>query len=615
MNPNIKVDGKEILFFPPRYPSTEVKEVLGGREDKQRKCWRLPPTAMNVQQLVDWYGTDILEGAPAPVVDLYFEEWGFPLNERLNQRAEAHEAWDDLYPFQQEAVRYIISNPHRGSLLALEPGLGKTPVSAVAADVLEATKILIVAPLTLARNWIKLFEEWSSQYRSWSRATRSEKDPKTECVVTNYEVLYEPHWYDEDGELLDTSGGYFQFFDAKGRDKGWVRATPANLKQWIIQGPKKMDKRKGKEIPARIRKVEIRQTYFDVDWDIVIIDESILLKNRRAVKLDVIEDLTPYVGQVWLLSGSPTAKFRTDLWPQVKVIMPRGFKSYWRFAEFFCVVDRNQWGWKITGDRPDHDPREYLRDFIFIRSQKEVLPELPDYIYDPIEIDLNPDQQRAFREMSEEWSTQLAGGERVTAPNTISQLNRLAQITSNLVNLGKKRSSAKEDLLMTLLDQDDIRFPLLVWCWWVPTAQSVYDRLYDKTDLAVDMVVGSMKAEEKDGVLLDFQTGKLDVLVLQMGVGKYGHTFTRTRTVYYHDRHFDSDAYFQSLRRVRRIGLNHSPRLVVPRAPYGSDPFVELNLSGKLQSIARLGNRDLTELLVSLGAGLIPWEMQTPERE
>lgn len=610
--PHIKVDGKELLVRPPRFPSTEVKEVLGGRWDKARNVWRLPPVALNIEQLVEWYGEEILDGAPEQVADLYFEEWGFVPNKELIRRAKKHDAWEDLYPFQREAVRYMVSNPHRGTLLGLEPGLGKTPVAAVAADALEATRILIVAPLTLARNWIAEFEVWSTQYRSWSRATRAEKDPKTECVVTNYETLFEPQWFDEHGEMLDISNGYFQFIDAKGKDHGEVRATPTNLKQWILKGPKKLDKRKGKEIPARKRKVGIRPSY-DRDWDLIIIDESILLKNRKAVKLDVLEDITPYASQVWLLSGSPTAKFRTDLWPQVKVIMPRGFKSYWRFAEFFCVVDKNQWGWKISGDRPDHDPREYLRDFMYIRSQKEVLPDLPDYIYDPIEIDLNPDQQRAFREMSEEWSTQLAGGERVTAPNTISQMNRLAQITSNLGNIGKKRSSAKEDLLMTLIEQDDIKFPLLIWCWWVPTAQSVYDRIYDNTDLAIDMAVGAMTMEEKDEAISSYKEGELDVLVFQMGVGKFGHTLTNTRTVFYHDRHFDSDAYFQTLRRVRRIGLLHKPRLIVPRAPYGADPFIELNLSGKLSSIARLGNRDLNELLVSLGAGLIPWEMNSAE--
>jgi hypothetical protein len=466
--------------------------------------------------------------------------------------------------------------------------------------------VLIVAPLTLAKNWQAELDRWSQLFRSWSRATPKARDPVTESVIVNHELLFEPHWYDEEGKQVEIVGGYIET-STLWHDSGRLRATPVNMKKWIAEGPKVEDTKTGKLVPARKRVVEPRSSY-DLDWDLILVDESILLKNRRALKVDLLSKLTPFAKQVWLLSGSPIAKFRTDLYPQVKQIMPRGFSSYWRFAEFFCVIDRNQWGWKIAGDRPDHDPRSYLRDFMFIRSQKEVLPELPDYIYEPIDVDLNPDQQKAFVSMLDDWRVELPDRGPVVASIALAQQTRLAQITSNMINLDTKASSAKEDLLMTLLERDEIKFPLLVWCWWVPTAEAVFDRVYEKTDLTVDYVVGKMKSEEKDEALTAYKQGKTDVLVLQMGVGKFGHTLTDTRTVFYHDRHFDSDAYFQSLRRVRRIGLDHRPRLIVPRCDRSADPLIELNLSGKLQSIAKLGNRDLRELLGSLGAGIIPWE-------
>jgi SNF2 family DNA or RNA helicase len=364
-------------------------------------------------------------------------------------------------------------------------------------------------------------------------------------------------------------------------------------------------------VPARKRIVEVRESY-DVDWDLIIVDESVLLKNRRAIKVDLIYQLAKYTDFVWLLSGSPTTRYNNDLFPQMKIIMPRGFKSYWRFAEYFCVVDKGQWGWKITGDQPDKPPAKYLKDFMFIRSQKDVLPELPDYIYDPIEIDLTAKQLRAFDEMMEDWVTILDNGKEVSASIALAQQVRAAQITSNLVNIGGERSSAKEDLLVDMIDNDEIRFPLLIWTWWVPTAESVHKRLTDlySKDLEIDFVIGDMDAAIKDLVLTDYKRGEIDVLVLQMGVGKFGHTLTDTRTVYYHDRYFDADAYFQSLRRVRRIGLDHRPRLVVPRSLHSFDPVVELNLSGKLQSIAKLGNKDLREMLQSLGSSMLPWSME-----
>jgi SNF2-related domain/Helicase conserved C-terminal domain len=598
----ITISGKELLVNPPKYPAEEIKEELGGRWDKHRKVWRLPITALNVETLVEWYGVDILKDAPEAVFNIWGEEWGFKgwnhhgIDEVRN-RAEFHPKWDDLYPFQQLAVEYLVCNPHHGSLLGLDPGLGKGPVSIVAMDILEVTKVLIVAPLTLARNWLKEIDKWERLYRSWSRATRSEKDPRTECVVTNHEVLFDVHLYDEDGNDVIVPGG------------------PKKQKEWIEKGPKEINN-KGNKVPKRKRTVEIRESY-DIDWDLIIIDESVLLKNRHAVKLDMIFSLAKYAKWIWLLSGSPTTRFNNDLYPQMKLIMPRAFRSYWRFTEFFCTVDKGQWGWKISGDKPNHPPAKYLKDFMFLRSQKEVLPELPDYIYDPIEVDLTAKQQRAFNDMMTDWYTMLDDGTEVEATIKLAQMTRAAQITSNLINIGGDSSSAKEDLLTALIDNDDIEFPLLVWTWWVPTAQSVFDRLCrepaTKNTLGMAYVIGDMPTEEKDEILEGYKGGKFDMLVLQMGVGKFGHTLTNTRTVFYHDRHFDSDAYFQSLRRVRRIGLGHRPRLIVPRSTYSFDPIVELNLAGKLQSIAKMSNKDLKELLQSLGAGMVPWSMEYAE--
>lgn len=610
----IEIDGKEILVRPPKMPSNEVKEVLGGRWDKSKSAWRLPPTALNVMTLEDWYGREFFDGAPWVIKHLVFSDWGFTgwgvggtdNHSAMRKRALMHPHWEELYDFQKEAVEYMVCNPHRGTILALSPGLGKSPTSIVAADVLQAAKILVVAPLTLARNWMKEWDKWSQLYRSWSRATAGEKDPKTECVITNFETLFEPVFIDENGEEFTYP------LDKKGQE---IRGAKAQ-KEWVQKGPKKRNPKTGKMVPVRQRKVEPRWSYFKETWDVIIIDESVLLKNRKAVKVDVLQKMAQYAHQVWLLSGSPTSKFRSDLFPQVKTIMPRGFSSYWRFADFFCTVDRNQWGWSVVGDRPDHDPQEYLKDFMFVRNQKDVLDELPDYIYDPIEIDLLPQQSKAFREMIDDWQTELEeSGTVISADNRLAQTTRVQQITSNMVNLPNgTRVSAKEELLVTLLDQDDIEFPMIVWCWWVPTAQSVYDRIYsDFRDIEVDMVIGEMKRQEKDEAIDAYRNGDLDILVLQMGVGKFGHNLQHTRTVYYHDRSFDTDAYIQSLRRVRRIGLHHRPRLIVPRSKYSSDPLVELNLAGKMQSIAKVANHDLRELLQSLGAGMVPWEMEYPD--
>lgn len=627
MKSGIEFDGKDVLVWPPSHPSEEVKEELGGRWGKKQRCWKLPPISLNILKLEEWYGEEFVDTAPDFIQDLAREEWGFVGWEPSEMReAEAHHAWGTLYPFQKEAIEYLCCNPHQASLLGLSPGLGKTPTSVVAADILGLKKILILAPVKLARNWRREILKWEETGREIKRATKDDRTPGPEVTVANHEVIQETILRDENGKVYK-EGDEVPYLNKKGVVIAMFSVTDARVvKMWVEAGPTKKNK-DGKTVPVRERIVQARRDYVG-HWDLVICDESILLKARRAVKTFVLATLAKTTDWIWFLSGSPTSKFQDDLFRQLQIMFKRGFTSYWRFAEQFCIVHKDEWGWSVTGDRPGVDPKHYLRDFLFMRDQEEVLPDLPDYIPRPIEIEMLPRQRKAFDGMLDNWIVDLEAadpeslvseafsGEDVAVETTakVGQMTRLQQITSNMATLPKfnakgeptgefyPSASAKEDLLVDLLKQkDEIELPLLVWTWWVPTAESMKVRL-DKEfkDLYTGLVIGDMDEEETDDEIEAFKNGELDILVMQMGVGKWGHTMTNVRTVFYHDRTFDADAWLQSLRRVRRIGLKHRPVLIVPFCTNSSDEIVELNLLGKIASISRLTSASLLTLLQDL---------------
>jgi len=217
--------------------------------------------------------------------------------------------------------------------------------------------------------------------------------------------------------------------------------------------------------------------------------------------------------------------------------------------------------------------------------------------------------------MNDQWIAMIEEaleGDEVKAPNRLAQMTRLQQITSNTVNLTKDdgkaypNSSAKEDALIDLIRNDEVETPLLVWVNYVPTGESYKQRIAKEfKDLSVEFVHGdattnARKAARED-VLQRFKDGNLDVLIMQYKVGKFGHTFTQTRSVYYADRSWDADDIVQSLRRVKRIGLTHSPVLITPRCPGTIDDLIEKILEDKLTSISEVSNADLVELLRSLG--------------
>lgn len=587
-------DNGILVLDPPRRNVPEIKRDLGGRLDKKSGKWKLPPISLNVLKLVEFYGRGILDGAPDEVIDLHDEPWGFVgfSDEELEQ-AEAHPMWNTLYPFQQEAVEFFFCNPHACGLLGLTPGLGKTAVSIVTFDLLALERVLVLAPLTLAKAWGGEIHAWARDDRDVRRATAQDRAPGDGITVTNHEVIQELILKDEYGEITQPE---------------WI-SNARKVKAWIEAGPMTEDPKTGKKVKARKRIVRVRRDYLDVQWDLIIADESILLKNRKAVKTDVLMTLRKACDSfLWNLSGSAISKYHNDLYRQMQIMLPKAFPSYWRFTEFFCVVDKDGWGWTVEGDKPNVDAHHYLKDLVFVRSQEEVLPELPKYILQELPLDATPAQRKALDSMFEDWIVEAENEpeEMVEASNWLARMVRLEQITSNMASLPKPSgkgyfppSSATTDALLAKIRNEDVEYPMIVWTWFVETAH-VVQRAIEKANkkLEVESVVGPDKASHKDEAIEDFKQGKLDILVMQMGVGKYGHTFTKTKTVFYHDLTNDADALIQSLRRVPRIGLEHRPILIVPSVEDSAHEIIQANLDGKLPSIAKLTRSDLAKALV-----------------
>lgn len=346
-------------------------------------------------------------------------------------------------------------------------------------------------------------------------------------------------------------------------------------------------------------------SYIGVKWDLVVLDESILIKNRDTLRFKIQKQLRPHTQRLWELSGSPVSKYADDLWAQLHIANPKGFSSYWRFTNRYCYVEQGDWGVNILGSRRDRDLQDDLSDVMFVRHQKDVLPDLPDFIPMTIRVDLNKDQLKAHEQMLKEFVIQLETGEEMEARNVMSQLIRLQQVTSNLKNLGEDwpDSSAKAETVEDLLVSGEVETPLVVWSHWVPGAESLYQRL--KNNKALEHLhiecVNGKRTKTNEANLVAFKHGQIDVLILSMPIGKFGHTFTKTKTIIYCDKSWAADDFIQSLHRVQRIGLEHRPVLITLKAFGTVDEVVEENLAGKMPSISQVSNADLATLLRGLG--------------
>lgn len=331
-------------------------------------------------------------------------------------------------------------------------------------------------------------------------------------------------------------------------------------------------------------------------WPLVIVDESIMIKSNKAKRTKFLHDglikspkRTHLFKMAWMLSGSPIARYPDDLWGQLRMTRPKAFPSYWRFADRYCYVKDNDWGpgKVVVGPRAKYDAAKENADLMHVVNQEDVL-DLPEYLFEAVDVPLTGKQATAYDDMLENFIAELETGT-LEAENKIAQMTRLQQIVGGIPN------SAKHDALVELIQDEIYKFPMLIWVNWKASAYALAERL------GASIVTGDTPKTQRDNILENFKAGEIDILVLSLGVGKFGHTFTKTETVIYMDKTFDADAYVQSLRRVRRIGLQHRPVVVSLISPSTTDELVERNLAGKLGSIARMSQADLRELLRGLG--------------
>lgn len=435
-----------------------------------------------------------------------------------------------LYPFQRETVARLVNAPH-GLLVCLSPGLGKTAVAVKAADlVLPATEQAVV--ITLA-----------SLLRTWER-----------------EIL---KWSTKPGEIYVVRGA--------------IDHEKATAARWIVMSWDKMSRD-----PA----------IWGKGWPLFILDESVLTKSRSSKRFKALQKIRRGVDRFWLLSGSPTSRYADDLWAQLHLIWPRAFPSYWRFAERYCIVEQTPWAQVITATRAGKDAAADNSDMMIVVNQEDVL-DLPEYLFEAIDVDLVGKQLKAYKDMKKNFIAELENGTEVVAPNEIAKLMKLQQIASYWDG-----QSAKHEALLDLIETYEK--PYLIWTHWREGAEALHWRLGD-VNVSNYIVTGDTSPNDRDRFLEGFKAGAVDALVLSIGVGKFGHTFTNVKTMFYLDKTWNADDYFQSLHRVRRIGLKHRAVVVSVRAPKTTDVLVEANLEGKLGSMARMTKADLATLLKGLG--------------
>lgn len=333
------------------------------------------------------------------------------------------------HDYQAYAIDYIKTHP--AAAVLLDMGLGKTVISLTAiADLLfdsfEAHRILVVAPLRVARDtWPAEIEKWEHlQHLTYSVVVGTPKERRA-ALMANSDITI---------------------------------INRENL-QWLIE-----------------------DSGFPFTYDMVCIDELSSFKNHKSKRFQALMKVRPKVKRIIGLTGTPSSNGLMDLWAEFKLLdmgqrLGRFITQYRN--DYFLPDKRN--GQIIYS----YKPMPYAEDAIYRKISDMTISmkstdhlKMPELVSSRYEVKLSEAEAQRYEDLKQELILQLPEGE-VTAANAASLTGKLVQLANgaiysddgDTVEFHDRKLDALEDIIEAANGK-----PLLVAYWFKHDLQRIKQR-------------------------------------------------------------------------------------------------------------------------------------------
>jgi len=298
--------------------------------------------------------------------------------------------------------------------------------------------------------------------------------------------------------------------------------------------------------------------------NMVIVDESTTIKNRKAARTKSIMSLRKRSKYRRILTGSPITKSPMDLFSQCGFLEEKslGFNSYYAFQARYANIQQRTMGHRsfqqIMGYRRLDELSEKLDSFSN-RVLKVDCLDLPPKVYLRRDVELTPEQEKLYQQMKKLALAKLESGELATTASVLTQIMRLQQICcGHLMPDNGAIQLIKNNRLNELLDVvEELQGKAIIWATYTHDLQQIVTTLRDRFGPdSVATYYGETPQDKRQEIVNDFQDPKnpLRFFVGQPKTGGYGITLTEANTVIYYSNSYDLEIRLQSEDRAHRIG-------------------------------------------------------------
>ena len=355
------------------------------------------------------------------------------------------------------------------------------------------------------------------------------------------------------------------------------------------------------------RGMQFAKRFLMVHKAMMAIDESTTIKTPNAQRSRNTEKVGKLAKYRRIMTGSPVTKSPLDLYQQCAFLSDACLDSpsFYSFrARYAVMVERHVASHsfkQIVGYCRLDELKEKLDRFSF-RVKKEECLDLPDKLYVKREVDLTPEQVKAYNEMKTLALAQFKEGLMSTV-NALTQLMRLHQIVCGHVKLDDGRvmelpnNRIKE--LMSIVEECDGK--MIIWATYRHDIEAISKAL--KTEYGMNSVgtyYGDTDTEERQRVLTEFQKpdSEMRFFVGNPVTGGYGLTLTEANVVVYYSNSFDLEKRLQSEDRAHRIGQTRNVTYIDLIAVNTVDEKIVKALRDKIDIATQVLGEDIKKWLV-----------------
>lgn len=366
------------------------------------------------------------------------------------------------HKYQQYAIEHIEKN--KISALFLDMGLGKTSITLTAVnellfDSFEVRKVLVIAPLRVARN------TWCDEIKKWDHL----RNIKYSIVV--------------------------------GTEKERISALNENADIYIINR---------ENVDWLVKK-----SGYKFDFDMVVIDELSSFKNHQSKRFKSLMKIRPKVKRIVGLTGTPSSNGLMDLFAEFKVLDLGERLGYFigQYRNTYFKPDKTN-GAIVYSYKPlpnaEDSIYEKISDITVSMKASEYL-KMPELVISNYKVEMSDNEKKQYDEMKKNLICEIKDGE-ITVSNAGSLSNKLSQFANgavyddeqNIVEIHSRKLDALEDIIESMNGK-----PLLVAYWYKHDLQRIKKR-FDVREIKTG----------KD--IADWNNGKIPVALIHPASAGHG---------------------------------------------------------------------------------------------